>query len=303
MKPDRRVEQTASRQYGYVTFEQCVGCGLSPDQIRWRKKDEGWSQPLPRVLRLPGHPETFEGRLVAAGLWLGDRGHFYGPTAAHILRLRRAGAQEKIEVAMGTGASCGALRVRRITDRPQLRKVCGLKIPATTRVLLECATSLPPRETGACLDDALRRRMVTVQRMNAYLDDTGGRGARGTKTLRALLRSRDKLDEKVRTTFETKMLRILRRCASGGISPDHIFVVRGNTYYVDFYLPHPRLAIECHSLEWHFGEERLESDARRDRDLKSIGVEPLYFTWDEVSFHPESVATEIREAITRRLSS
>lgn len=157
MKPDRRVEQTAARQRGYITFEQCIDCGLSPHQIRWRKKDQGWSEPLPRVLRLPGHPETFDGGLVAAGLWLGERGHLYGPTAAHILKLRRAGAHEKIEVAIRTGASCTALRVRRITDRPHLRKVSGLKIPATTRVLLECAASLPPREAMSQSRMAFRR--------------------------------------------------------------------------------------------------------------------------------------------------
>ncbi len=145
--------------------------------------------------------------------------------------------------------------------------------------------------------------MVTVQAMKTYLQDVGGKGVVGTKTLRALLRSRDKLDEKVRTAFETKMLRILRSCTSGAISPDHAFNVRGRTYYVDFYLPQPRLGIECHSLEWHFGEDRQESDARRDRDLKSIGVEPLYFTWDEISFHPEAVAVEIQEAISRRQTS
>lgn len=145
--------------------------------------------------------------------------------------------------------------------------------------------------------------MVTVQAMKTYLEDVGGKGVGGTKTLRALLRSRDKLDEKVRTAFETKMLRILRSCTPGEISPNHAVNVRGRSYYVDFYLPQPRLGIECHSLEWHFGEYRQGSDARRDRDLKSIGIEPLYFTWDEVSFHPDAVAAEIQEAIARRLTS
>ena len=113
-----------------------------------------------------------------------------------------------------------------------------------------------------------------------------------------MLLGRDEHDEKVRSRFESKMLAILRRVLGHGFIPDFDILIHGRRYVIDFYCPHARLAIECHSFKWHIG--RHNADAKRDRDISSTGIEVLYFTWDDVCFRATEVEREIRAAISRR---
>jgi hypothetical protein len=252
---------------------------------------------------MPGIPDTYEGRLVAAKLWMRGDGHLFGSTAAHLLRLDGIDRPDAIQVARYQDARTPSwIKVRRLRpdDRPRIRNVAGFRVPVVERVLLEVAASEPPRAVGLALDDALRRGMTSLDRLTAMLDSECGKGKRGTGTLRKLVRGRDYSDERVRSAFETKMLRILRRIEGLEIVPDYRIVVGGRTIIMDFYLPDGVLDIECHSFRWHSGNEGLNRDAKRYRLLSSVGIETLYFTWDETVFDDRGVESEVKAALARR---
>jgi very-short-patch-repair endonuclease len=104
----------------------------------------------------------------------------------------------------------------------------------------------------------------------------------------------------VRSIFESRMLAILRRIREHHFGPNFEVTIQSDRYFLDFYLPAGALDIECHSLKWHAG--RHNADARRDRRIRSAGIEILYFTWDDACFHAEEVEHEIRAAIARRVA-
>ena len=115
-----------------------------------------------------------------------------------------------------------------------------------------------------------------------------------------LVMGRDDRDERVRSIFESRMLAILRRIREHRVVPNFEVRVSGDRYFLDFFFPAARLGIECHSFRWHIGQHN--ADARRDRRIRSVGIEILYFTWDDVCFHADKVEREIRSAIDRRLA-
>lgn len=300
---DSRARALAERQGGCVTRDQLRRCGLTDKQIHVRKMRGDLVAVLPRVFRLHGVPESLEGRMTAAALWTGDDGFFNGPTAAYLLGLDGIERPERIWVARYSGVKAPPwIRLSRLErdDAPPTRWVNGFRICHVERVLAECAGAVPVRQAGRAFDDALRRRLTTLDRTQKFVHEWG-RGRRGGKVLRTLVQGRDPRDERVRSMFESKMLAILRRIRGHSFVPDFEVVVENRRYFLDFYLPAARLGIECHSFRWHMGLH--DDDARRDRRIRSLGIEILYFTWDDVAFHAAEVEREIRGAIARRAAT
>lgn len=305
MDVDRRVAKRAAKHLGNITRAEARAFGLGGDQLLYRVHVRGWAEVLPGVYRLPGVPDTFESRLEATKLWLGQRGHFTGPTAAHIMKLHGIERPGRIEVAMHLDCAVPpGLLLHRLQpeDRPAIRRVSGLRVPEVERVLLDCAASLPLPAVGRAMDDALRRNMTTVAALRAFRDEHCGRGVRGSKIFRTLIAARDLNDEKVRTVFEARMLRILRRIDGLEFRPDFHVRVGSEDYFLDFYLPGPRIGLECHSRKWH-DTERAGADVVRDRHIRSTGIELLYFSYEDVVASPRGTEEEIRAAIERRLHS
>lgn len=301
MKAEDRARRMAQSQRGHLTVRQVLSCGMSDRQIQHRRAVGGWVVVLPDVYRLPGVPDTFDGFLMAVQLWMGDDGFFIGSTAAYLYSLDGMEKPARVQVARYSGVGHPSLKVKRISrdDVPKLRWIAQLRTCSMERILLDVAAELPPKVAGRALDDALRRRLTTLGRVKRFLDEECGRGRRGSKTLRRLIAGRDDRDAQVRSAFEAQMLRILRRIKGFKSEANRLVVVGGERYFLDFFIPAALLGIECHSFRWHIGKHN--EDARRDRRIRSSGIELLYFTWDDVFFDERHVEHEIRDAIGRRL--
>lgn len=78
----------------------------------------------------------------------------------------------------------------------------------------------------------------------------------------------------------------------------HEIEVGGERYVLDFYIPAAALAIECHSFRWHAGMH--DRDTRRNRVIRSAGIELLHFTWNDVTRRAAGVELDIRAAVARR---
>lgn len=299
MRPEAQVRRIAARQSGLITREQLRSCGLTDKQIHKRTEAGGFVRVLRGVFRLGGVPLAFESRLVAVSLWLGADGYFFGQTAAHILKLDGIRRPDRIGVARHMLKSHPPwIYFHRLdpTDRPALRRVDGHKVCRTERVLAECCGEMSPDEVGRALDDALRRRLSTLDRVRAFTNEWAGR--KGVRVLRQLCEERDDGHSRVRSAFESKMLTLLRRFRGHRFVPDFELRVGDRRYFLDFYCPELQLGIECHSYKWHIGMHN--EDARRDRQIGAAGIDILYFTWDDVRLDSTGVLRDIQAAVDRR---
>ncbi len=297
------MRRIAERHGGHVSLQQLHSCGLNAKQIHLRKKRGVLVPVLSGVFRVGGASNSLETRLHAVALWMGDDGVFNAATSAHLYGLEGIEPPRRISVARYSGVSGPPwIKVTRIAADSvrSMRWVNGFRVCSVEQALAECCAVLPARQVGRALDDALRRGLTTLDRLWKFADQMG-KGRRGAVVFRSLLRGRDERDERVRSTFESKMLAILRRIRGHHFFADYEIKFDDSRYFVDFYLPNAALGIECHSLKWHVG--RHDADARRDRRIRSLGIELLYFTWDDVCHHADEVEKEIRAAIKRRLAT
>jgi very-short-patch-repair endonuclease len=298
---DRLCEEIARTDHGIVSFDEATKAGHSDSDIRYRLRHLGWEEVHPGVYRLPGAPETAES-CKAAAVKAGGPGAMLSHRSAGVLHgLEGITEGRRIEIVAYTGIKLQGVKVHRLKpdDRPGQTFVNGLPVTRVERTIIDLAGCLPIRVVGVAIDHALRKRVTTLARLWRELDTTGGQGRRGTRALRIMLEVRDEMTAEMRSTFEAKMRRILKRIKDHSAIPNFRVVTPHGVRYFDFCYPGLKLAIECHSVDYHTGE-RMKADVRRHRELEAMGYKILYFLWDEVCFQPEMVEAEVRRAIAER---
>ena len=222
-------------------------------------------------------------------------------TAAVLLELEGVTESGEIELVAYTGIKLKGVKIHRLRkdDVPTRSFVDGLPITRVERVVIDLAGCLPIPIVGIAIDHVLRRRLTTLARLWAELETIGGQGRRGTKALRIMLSVRDNMTAEMRSTFEAKMRRILKRIKGHLAVPNFKVITPQGARFFDFCYPELRLAIECQSIDYHTGE-RMKRDIKRHRELEAMGFKILYFTWDEVCFEADMVEREVRKAIENR---
>lgn len=293
MGPDRLCEQLAERQHGLIHRAQALSCGLTPAGISRRLVNQEWDEVRPNVYHLSGAPETPLTKIFSAWLWVGD-GFVSHATAAHLWGLDGVSEQEEIELTAYRGTRCEGVRVHRLhpDNRPPVRVINGMAVSSVERTLFDLAGKLPLRSVGTAMDDALRRRLTTLDRLwNAWIA-FGKKGRKGTRAFKILLFGRDDREGLLRSRLESKMLRILKRVQAP--IPNHRVTDGSRVAYLDFAYPSLKVGIETHGAVWHHGEEKWKKDLVRDRWLKSLGWSVLYYSWDDVHLAPVQTEREIR---------
>lgn len=297
----QKVRSRALLRHGILTRVELTGsCGLSGSAIDRGIRSGDLVRLHPGIFRLGGHPQTWEGDVLAAQLAGGDGAFSSHRTAGNVYELD--GVPERtIEVSVYQSRPVRGAVVHRLRphDRPRVRTLNELRVACLERTIIDLGAVLPDDLVSDALDDALRRRLTTVDRLKTHLDAAGGSGRNGSSILRRLLAVRDGSDAKVRTSFESKMLWIVRNLPLPAM-PNFRLVVGGRTRYLDFAFPPYRLGVECHSARWHRAHRQWLNDIERDRHLAAAGWLILYFAWEEVIGHPQRVLSEISDALRMR---
>ena len=172
-----------------------------------------------------------------------------------------------------------------------------MAVSSVERTLFDLAGKLPLGRVGLAIDDALRRRFTTLDRLWEAWATFGGKGRKGTRAFKVLLFGRDDREGLLRSRLESKMMRILRRI--GTPAPNHKVSDGSRIAFLDFAYPDLKVGIETHGAVWHHGEERWKKDLARDRWLKSMGWSVLYYSWDDVHLSPAATEKEIRSFLER----
>lgn len=140
------------------------------------------------------------------------------------------------------------------------------EIPVTTpaRTLLDIAGVAQLDRVEEALDDALRRKLVSLSRLRWRLRKTGGMGTPGTAAMRALIDARANGLPVPQSVFETRLLRLLKEAGLPEPVLQHEIRDRGRLVaVVDFAFVDERVAIEADGYRWHSGRARFEHDLAR----------------------------------------
>jgi len=271
----------AVSQHGLVTADQARRAGLGAHQITWLTRSGEWRSIRPGVYARAGVPPTWDQSIAAAVLASGPSAWASHATAAALWTMSGANADE-IEVVAPLDRRVGLAGVRGhrssalfTADLTQYRR-----IPVTTpeRTLVDLSGRLAPAPLGSMLDDALRRRLVRLDRMRTCVARLAGSPGRRPAVVQSLLAQRLPGYDPGDSDIETRALRLL--VAHGFPPPVQQYRVHigGRTFRIDLAYPWWRLAIELDGWEHHRTRSAFDDDRYRANLLVANGWMLLRFT-------------------------
>lgn len=165
------------------------------------------------------------------------------------------------------------------------------RIPVTTNALT--VLDLIPEYGPGCVDEALRRRAVTIPGLREALRLTPYR--RGNSLRRDILSdSRDS----PWSALEREAHRLLRREKFKGWRTNFEVNIDGEQFFLDVAFPSVKICIEIDGYEFHGSRAAFHQDRRRGALLAREGWIVLHFSSETLSLLPEA----LRSALRRRRS-
>ena len=282
--------------FGVFTRAQAMEAGLTPQQLRYRVVHGHLLELFPGVYLPAGSPVTWEQHVSAALSWTGPLSAAAGSCAAAIWELRGF-SRERIEVVTSRRLRCPDANVlvrHACLTRSDIRVRGDLRVTSPERTLFDLARCLSPRGLENAIDDAIGRRLTTLDRVDQYSRDKGARGVQGTKLLKKTVQ------ELRRVPGADVFERMLFKClASRGLPPpcaQFPVQIGPQRYYLDYAYPDLLIGIEAHSFKYHSQRPDWERDQLRHNALTGVGWNMLYITWRQLRDHPDRVAASIASA-------
>jgi hypothetical protein len=292
----------AARQLGLVTRRQLTELGTTRSAVGHLLATGRLESVRRGVYRVAGAPEHWRQRVLAACLALGVTARASYRTAAALVAFDGFPCHGiEITVAPGHRSRQPGIIVHESNcDRPGHRSIIdGIPTTSVARTLADLSWILPPWRVGQLLDDAIRRRLVTLAAYERVARDLSAQGRRRSTVTRAVLDERVPGHEPGESAGEQRIARLLVAAGLPRPVAQHHVRVRGRTYRVDLAYPEAMLAIEYDGWEYHRGRSAFDRDRARANDLEVIGFTVLRFT----SSSPDATVVDTVRAVLGRRSA
>jgi very-short-patch-repair endonuclease len=294
----RQLTRIAAAQHGLITADQARLGGLGPGQIRWLTGSGRWIPLRPGVYAVAGSPPTRMQQVVATTLCLQPGAWLSHSTAGWLWGLRDVDA-EQIEVVTAldrrvgldgvVGHRSGCLYSADVTSQA--------RVPLTSpeRTVVDLSARLTPAALGRTVDDAIRRRVVRLERLRRCADRLVSGPGRRMDVVHGLLAERLPGYDPGDSDLETRVLRLIVRNGLPVPVQQHRVRTGGRTFRIDLAYPDLRLAIELDGWAYHNTRTAFDDDRARANLLVADG-------WTVVRFTSRSTEREIVTCIeaTRR---
>ncbi|MBI2167958.1 MAG: DUF559 domain-containing protein [Actinobacteria bacterium] len=283
----------ARQQHSLLTIEQARAAGIPEHHMKLRIRQGRWERVHRGVYRIAGAASNPHQTLMAASLATG--GVVSHRSAAELWAFdgtERGWAEVTVETSHRPRIE--SVRVHRTKDlNPQTSRF-GIPLTNPMRTIVDLGLAVPRWTVQRAMDDALGRKLVSVEGLVQIWRDVARPGRNGSGVLRSLLEER--LPFPSATRLEKAMLRLHRDHGLPEPLCEHdVFDDRGRFVgRVDFVHLEPRVVIEVDGYATHSSPEAFVTDRQRDRKLRALGWTVLRFTWLEVMYAPREVADEIR---------
>lgn len=278
------IDHLLRTQEGVITRAQALRAGYSARSIDWRLKSGEWIRLLPRTYRLGIVAPSWRQQVIGTWLWAGNGAAISHRSAAVLLRL--AGAREgDVELSIPSQRPSPEPRIllyKRTIPAQDLARVGCLTVTRPTRTLVDLASVIEEDALEWAIDDAIRRGLTSVSKLDGCLSALGTKGKHGPAVVRQLLQSRDPHSAPSESLLEVKAIRVIK--AAGFPAPHRQFPIKDGRVRrrLDLAYVVERIVIECDGFEFHSGKIAFQNDRDRQNFLTSSGWRVLRFTWDDV---------------------
>lgn len=256
------------------------------------------------IFRIAGTPCTWEQRALAA-VWSQGPDAILSHRAAALLFELDGITQAPLEVLVPRWKRRGRRKGVKVheardlvpTDRTTWH---GIPCASVVRVLLDLPAVVSARRADQVWEDALRRRLCTVDQLTDRFVQVARRGRPGTRVGRHLLEKR--LEGFVPTMSEFER-RVRELVVQAGLAPpvsQHPVDIGSTTVFIDLAWPELRIGIECDGRFDHGSNIQLPWDDDRQNELQLRGWFILRFTWETLVNRPEQIIDQLRRAYEHR---
>jgi very-short-patch-repair endonuclease len=296
---ERSLLRVAETQFGVVSRAQALLC-LSPSELQYRLHRGSWERLFPGAYRIEGSPRGWRQQLKAVSLSVCEGYALSHATAAALLRLRgfpEGPVVVSVDRTVRLPPPVEAHRVEPLAHR-ELTSVEGFRLTNATRTLLDLAGSQPLELLKRAADDALVRRLTTVDRLAAALAHWGGR--RGAAALRELVKQYLGGDGPTESELESRVLEFIAVAGLPRPRCQRKVRVGGRARRLDFLFPPERVILEADGYAYHASRESFERDRQRSNSLTAQGYVVLHWTWRALEERPQALLAELRAALGAR---
>jgi hypothetical protein len=154
-------------------------------------------------------------------------------------------------------------------------------------------------DTGKCIDDALRRQLLTIDGLRATVARLAGPGRRRLRVVRSALVERLPGYDPGDSNLEVQALRALAAAGLPAPVQQHRILVGGRLRRIDLAYPDELVAIELDGWTWHGNIDAFHADRATRNELTARGWAVLQITADAT---PEAVARWVAATLAARRS-
>ncbi|MDQ1394448.1 MAG: hypothetical protein QOF30_3425 [Acidimicrobiaceae bacterium] len=288
------LDRTANRQLGLVTTGQLRHLGLSQRQIEWQAAKGSIIRIRHLVYRTAGAPIRWEQAVLAAVLGARATAVASHATAAAIWQLRHSDRHSAgIHLTADRWVQLNGVtsHVGRITPG-ECTEHGGIPVTTPERTIMDLASTLTVRQLGECIDDAMRRGLVQLQRLRQLVERAAAskHGRRLLAPLHKVLADRITGYRPDDSDFEKRMNAEWERLQLPPAKRQFRVRCANKTYRLDVAIPDNKIGIEWESLEHHGTRSGIDNDSNRRADLAAEGWVIQSFTWNT---SPERIARAV----------
>jgi hypothetical protein len=272
---------------------------LSERQIAGLRKRRVTERVRRRVDRVVGSPHTWEQAALAAVLSIGDDAAASHSSGARLWDYRYLSDEECLEVVVPRRSLVIAdgVRVHRtvLLDAADVTTRNGVRVTTYERTLCDLTTQLSWLQAGKVLDDGLRRKVATLDRLRDCLERLDSGPRRRLTVIHSLLSQRQSDFNPGGSGSELRLLELVREAGLPEPVQQYRMRVNGATYYLDYAWPSHQVFAEWYGLPWHIGASAVAYDSARTTAMSTVRWRPLIFT-DASS--DEEIVRDLRSALS-----
>lgn len=292
----------AGAQHGVLTVEQAIDAGLSKSQVTRLVSAGVLERCDVGILRVSGSSRSTLQDLQIATLRAGQHAAVSHVAAAWLWEVEGFD-RGIVEVSVPKGTRrrprVGTLHEVSDLDRIDTTRLAGFRVTTPPRTIVDVAPSIGPVRLEVAVDDLLRRRLTSFDRLAEVATRLSRPGRSGPAAVLDLLGERTHLDGLTDTGFETLLLQILRHAGLPRPTTQHVlldsdgrFVARFDAAYVD-----EKVGIEADSERWHMDRRRFVADRARRALAEALGWRVLAFTHHHVTREAGFVADTVARTL------
>ncbi len=301
---ERTWRNLTAAQFGVLARAQAVALGLTRHQIQTLLTNGTWARVHPEVFRATAAPDSWRQRLVAATLWAKGRAVVYGRAAAALWELQGYG-RGRVELASTSDLTAPeGILLHRVMRLERADRTVRYGIPVTTveRTILDLGRFVTPLRLERTLDEALRRKMVSVEHVKWCIERNGRRGRGQVAHLESLLaeRTHQKSTDSELETDVAAFLReaklptpIRRHCI---IEKDH-YLIEG-----DLVWPEAKVVVLVHGGTIHRQPRTWEEDQWIENVLQEHGWRVIKITREMLRTRRGALEALVHRALAARHS-